>query len=220
MNLSEKYRPKTFDQVVGQDKAVKVLKSIANRADNPEYPFGGHAIYITGKSGTGKSTIGKIIASTMATSFTTTTTTGRELSQKMLYDLRDKWQGPAFIEKPDGWALIIEEAHGLSAPVTEILLNLMEPVKPWVVMIFTTTADTDDMLGDSQVYTKPFLSRCIRLKLSQRDLCPDFARRAKEIAEIEGLDGKPISSYVELVKQSGNNLRMVLSQIESGYMLD
>lgn len=60
MQLTEKYRPQSFDAVIGQDKAVRVLSRFADNGG-----FGGHAFYITGKSGTGKTTLARLIAGTM-----------------------------------------------------------------------------------------------------------------------------------------------------------
>jgi hypothetical protein len=51
-------------------------------------------------------------------------------------------------------------------------------------------------------------------------LAEAFAERAKAIAEAEGLDGKLVKAYVELVRQNRNNLRAVLQEIESGVMVD
>jgi hypothetical protein len=43
-----------------------------------------------------------------------------------------------------------------------------------------------------------------------------FARRAREVAKAEGLDGLPLSVYERAVAQSGGNMRRVLQRIESG----
>lgn len=45
VQLHEKHRPATFAEVVGQDKAIKRLRTVANRG------IGGRAYWISGKSG-------------------------------------------------------------------------------------------------------------------------------------------------------------------------
>ena len=54
--LFEKYRPRTFDEVLGQEKAVQKVKLLLERG------WGGRAWWISGASGTGKTTIARIIA--------------------------------------------------------------------------------------------------------------------------------------------------------------
>ena len=59
----------------------------------------------------------------------------------------------------------------------------------------------------------------MRLALSQRDLAPAFAARAREIAQAEGLDGLPVEKYVRLLRDHGLNMRSALQAIEAGEML-
>lgn len=46
-----------------------------------------------------------------------------------------------------------------------------------------------------------------------------MAKKAKEIAHSEGLDGQPLSKYKRLVNDNKANMRAVLTKIESGEML-
>ena len=54
--LFEKYRPKTFDEVLGQDKAIHKIELLLARG------WGGRAWWISGASGAGKTTLARIIA--------------------------------------------------------------------------------------------------------------------------------------------------------------
>ena len=211
MRIDEKYRPKTFGDVIGQEKIISLLKVIAEKND-----FGGRAFWITGNSGTGKSAIAALIAACLASKFTTFETTGRELAITDLRNYSDYWRSKAITG--DGWALIVNESHGLSKPVIEVLLNVLEKLPDHVVILFTTTNDGNDLF-EEQLDSSPFASRCISLRLTSRNLCEPFAARAKQVAQLENLDGKPIEEYVKLMKQCRNNLRQAYREIEVGAML-
>jgi replication-associated recombination protein RarA len=212
--LYEKHRPSSFTEVVGQGNAIRKLQAICERGG-----FGGRAFWISGQSGTGKTTIAKIIAAHVADDFATWEYVGRELTASEIADIGRSTRCRPIGDR-GGYAIVVNEAHGLSRAAIERLLDALESIPPYVVWIFTTTIDGQDRLFDDQIDAHPLLSRCLPIALAQRGLCEAFAARALEIARAEGLDGQPIERYVRLVKDKRNNLRAVLSAIECGEMLE
>jgi replication-associated recombination protein RarA len=211
--LYEKYRPQSFEQVIGQDKAIRQIK-LAGRTG-----FGGKAFWISGPSGAGKTTLARIIARQIADDFCVEE-----------YDSADKLTAEE-LRKIDneigmyGWgkggrAIIVNESHGLRASIVRQLLGLLERIPSHVVWIFTTTRDGEEKLFDDQIDASPLLSRCIEVRLTNQGLNKPFAARCKEIAEAEGLDGQPIGRYEQLARDCKNNMRRMLMAVESGAMME
>jgi len=159
MNLYDKYRPNDFDGVLGQDKAIKQIR-LAGKTG-----FGGKAFWVSGPSGVGKATLDRIIARQIADDFCIEE-----------YDSADKLTAEE-LRKIDneigmyGWgrggrAIVVNEAHGLRAPIVRQLLGPLERLPSHVAMIFTTTRDGEEKLFDDQIDASPLLSWCIEVRLT------------------------------------------------------
>ena len=210
MRLYEQFRPQTLDDVVGQPKAVAICKSLIERK-----ALGGQALWISGPSGTGKTTIARILAREVGGTALTITeydasdafdqdqidTIGRELRFRSMFGAR-VW--------------IINEAHGLRKWIIRQLLGLLERLPADALFVFTTTQAGQADLFEGQIDAGPLLSRCIKIALTDKNVSEAFAKRARKIAAAAGVNGYPLATYVRLAERCGNNLREMIQAIESG----
>lgn len=213
MQLADKYRPSTWAEVIGQNKIVSRLLALRDRGT-----LAGRAYWLSGQSGTGKTTIGRLIAADVADEFCTEEVDAATLTVADLVRLENEMNSYGFGVKT-GRAYLINEAHALRKPVIRQLLVMLERVPAHVVIVFTTTTEGQNALFEDFDDASPLLSRCVRLDLARRGLNPLFAARAREIAQAEGLDGQPIERYERLAKESNNNFRAMLQAIDAGEMI-
>jgi replication-associated recombination protein RarA len=211
--LVERYRPATWAEVVGQDKTVSKLLALKERN-----ALAGRAYWLSGQSGTGKTTIARLIALEVADEFAVEELDSTALTVSRLREMEKDLSAFGWGDKA-GRAVIVNEAHGLRKDVIRELLVVLERIPAHCAWIFTTTADGQESLFADYDDAAPLLSRCTVLPLARRDLAKAFAARAREIAQREGLDGQPIEKYLRLVQDCKNNLRAVLQEIEAGGML-
>lgn len=214
-SLYSRYRPKTLDEVVGQQKTVKRLKLIRDRSG-----FGGRVYWFSGPSGSGKTTLARLIADEAADSYAVQECDAARIGVEQIRELERMCR-----MKPlgKGWhAIIINEAHNLSGRIVSELQTILEEphVQHTSLWIFTTTTAGQQRLFDNAFDAMPFLSRAMRFDLSPHGHELEFAHRVMEIAQAENLDGQPLGKYIELIRRCNGNMRAALNAIESGEMLE
>lgn len=216
MTLEQKHRPRSWDQYVGQPKAVAKVRRIIER---PGFDRGAFWIEASGanNSGVGKTTLAWLIARQLADDFFITELSGSKVDKRAVEDIESSAHLRAWGSKPfKVW--IVNEAHAISQGAVDAFLTFLDPLPAHCVVIFTTTRCVDEgLFGDHD--SGPFASRCHQITLTNQGLAEAFAARAREIALAEGLDGQSLETYVKRVKARKNNMRAVLMDIEAGELL-
>jgi DNA polymerase III gamma/tau subunit len=208
MALFDDYRPQTWADFIGNDKAARQLQAITARAKATGKPF---ALWISGPSGTGKSTACQIIARELGADsvMDVMELNGDKCAKTDVHTLETRLSLKAW---GGGFRCItVDESHCMTTGAIQAWLTLLEGLPPKVAVMFTTTSATKGLFG---VDEGPLLSRCIQVSLTNQGLAEAFAKRAQEIAEAEGLGGAEAKEYLALVRAHKNNMRAVLSQIE------
>jgi DNA polymerase-3 subunit gamma/tau len=219
MQLCEKYRPRTWEQFIGQPKIVARVRAMVERAD-----FGdgsGAAFLFSGPTGTGKTTLAQIISRAVGVypgpAWNYIELDGDKCNAETVRALDDRASRCTLFD--GAWKVfIVNEFHAMTSKAVQAWLTLLERLPARWLVVFTTTEKLDaDLFGN---FTAPFASRCTVFQFTNQALCEVFAARAREIATAEGLNGQPIERYVKLVKKHQNSMRAVLQAIDAGEMID
>jgi replication-associated recombination protein RarA len=214
--LHECYRPRVLADVVGQPKAVATLQRLQSRG------FAGRAFMFVGKSGTGKTTLARIVAAEVAPPLAIVETNAADLSIADIRDMELTWHTtvlPHGARGLSGRAYIFNEMHLLRGAVVSRLLTTLEAIPPHVVVNFTTTRDGADQLFEDYADAGPFTSRCTVVRLQSNGFADAAAKRLQEIAQLEQLDGQQLSAYKALMQKHKQNMRAALAEIEAGWLL-
>ena len=160
--LHTKYRPTTWDQVVGQDAAVRSIQNTLRSGNS-------RAFILVGEPGVGKTTIARLIARHLGIDpdrgsgyeeLDAATRTGVDAMRELKSTLQLRPVGSS-----DKRVICLDEAHMLSGSAWNSLLKDVEEPPEWVYWVFCTTEPTKvprsirtrcveytlDLIGDDQL---------------------------------------------------------------------
>jgi len=131
--LYRKYRPKTFDEVLGQDHIVKVLESSVQAKKVS------HAYLFVGTRGTGKTSVARIFANEIGVSVNDLYEIDAA-SNRGIEDIRALRDGVRVLPFDSKYKVyIIDEVHMLSKDAWGALLKTLEEPPKHVIFILATT---------------------------------------------------------------------------------
>ncbi len=131
--LYRKYRPKTFDEVLGQDHIVKVLES------SVETNKVSHAYLFVGSRGTGKTSVARIFATSIGVSVNDLYEIDAA-SNRGIEDIKELRDGVRVLPFDSKYKVyIIDEVHMLSKDAWGALLKTLEEPPKHVIFILATT---------------------------------------------------------------------------------
>lgn len=131
--LYRKYRPESFDDVLGQDHIVKVLRG------SLELGNVSHAYLFFGSRGTGKTSIARIIARELGTSANDLYEIDAA-SNRGIDDIRELRESVRTLPFDSGYKVyIIDEVHMLTKEAFNALLKTLEEPPAHVIFILATT---------------------------------------------------------------------------------
>jgi len=221
--LARKWRPLTFDQMVGQEFISRTLKN-AVRSGRVA-----HAFLFTGSRGVGKTSAARILAKCLncdegvspepcnKCTACTEITEGRSLdvyeidgaSNTSVDDVRELRENIKYMPRPGKRRIyIIDEVHMLSRSAFNALLKTLEEPPEHVIFIFATT--------EPHKVPDTIQSRCQRYDF-RRIPRPRLQERLREMARAEGLtiSDAAIGWLVKAADGSMRDAQSLLDQIIS-----
>jgi DNA polymerase III subunit gamma/tau len=171
--LYRKYRPGDFDQVIGQEHIVSVLKRSIETSNVS------HAYLFSGSRGTGKTTIARIFAKALGTSKNDLYEIDAASNNGVddVRELRENIRTLPFDSKYKVY--ILDEVHMLSKGAFNALLKTLEEPPEHVIFILATT--------ELEKVPDTIISRCQTFSFS-KPTENDLSKMAVHVAKEEGYE--------------------------------
>ena len=217
--IARKYRPQTFEEVVGQRPIIQTLQNAVEQRRLH------HAYLFSGPRGCGKTTVARLLAKALncekgptatpcnACSSCAEIAQSRSMdvleidgaSNRGIDDVRELRETVRYMPARDRYRVfIIDEVHMLTDPAWNALLKTLEEPPPQVVFIFATT--------EYREIPRTILSRCQHFEFKK--VAPSvLLEHLKKVAQGEGVTVEPSAADL-IVRVAEGSLRDALSALD------
>ena len=201
MSLYHKYRPKTFEEVIGNETTIDSLDAVISSNKKEK----AHAILLTGPTGCGKTTIARIVANELGC-------VGSDFREIDSADFRGI-DSIREIRKQAGYkplegscrVWLLDECHALSKDAQNALLKALEDPQPHVYYILATTEPQKllpTIRGRCSIFPVSLLDDGNMMKLLRRVVKAEEASINKNL-------------YYKIIEKSQGHPRNALQILES-----
>jgi len=196
-----KYRPKDFDEFVGNESTVESLKSVLERGNPP------HAFLFYGPTGCGKTTLARIVKKYLGCGdrdfheYNVANVRGIDTIREILNQM---WYAPVGGRSK---IYLLDECHALTRDAQNALLKALEDTPSHVYFILCTT--------EPQRLLQTIRNRCTPFEVS-RLARPKMLRLLKRVSEAEGLnlDGRFLGQIATMSEGSPRAALVLLDGVK------
>lgn len=207
MDLGEQLRPKTWDEVVGQSKAVRQIRAITQR-----YGHAGTCWWFFGSSGVGKTSMARILAAEYSNDLLTEEYVGRDLLAETVRNMVKRIGQPTLCGNR---VWIVNEAQDIPAASMSLLLDTVEKIKAsqFDMIIFTAMESHENIVGSGKHF-RALVTRCYVPEI-QDEYSPEYRQEVlaylEQVSRTHQLTGPNLKRIAEKARWS---IRAALASLE------
>lgn len=208
--FENKYRPQSWGELIlpKQGKTMMQVACVKQAIDAKNWPL---RVMIIGESGTGKTTLARVIAKAAGNLSVLQEVDGRDVTSGLVKQWREWFSSRNVFGQA---CVIVNEAQNFGA-ASSGLMTLCDSMKSGILIM--TTMNTQKVVFANTQEDEAVIGRCMTINITTQGLAEAASIRLLEIARTEGKDfGDDGKRTLQLLRDNHNNIRKTLQAIEAG----